>query len=456
LSTKISIQRTQNYFKQLKGSFIFKLLAILSSFLMIPIMIKYLGNEQYGIWSTILSIVSWIVLFDIGIGNGLRNKIAESLVKDDKKEAQNYISTAYTIIGLISIVLLSIILLFSNYISWQVVFNTQSLSNDELTKIINVVFSFIFINFWISLINQVFNGIQKTSLVVFNQFLSNFLALMLIYLLYRYIETSLLYVAFVYGGSLVLSSLILSVWFYNRNKNLLPRFKDSSLKMISSITSLGSKFFIIQIAVVVIFTTDKILITQLFGPEYVTQYDVIFKLFAIITILHGILMAPLWSAYSDAYHREDYEWIRNTIKQQLKIWILIVVATMFLILISPYIIEIWIGKDYIINNNLIYTIAGFVIISTWNNIFAYFLNAINILKLQINTSLVAMIINIPLSIIFIKYFELGIYGIVMATILSLSIFAIFGSLKVFKILKANKNVKMKNIFINNRKENNDK
>ena len=74
-----------------------------------------------------------------------------------------------------------------------------------------------------------------------------------------------------------------------------------------SITSLGFQFFIIQIAVIVIFTTDKILITQLFGPEYVASYDVVFKLFSIITIAHGILMAPLWSAYSDAYHRNDIE-----------------------------------------------------------------------------------------------------------------------------------------------------
>ena len=118
MNSTISKDRTKNYFKQLKVSFLFKVLAIGASFLIIPIMIKFLGNEQYGIWSTLLSIISWIVLFDIGIGNSLRNKISEALVKNDKKKARDYISTAYVLIGLISVVLLISFLIASSFIPW--------------------------------------------------------------------------------------------------------------------------------------------------------------------------------------------------------------------------------------------------------------------------------------------------------------------------------------------------
>ncbi len=43
--------------------------------------------------------------------------------------------------------------------------------------------------------------------------------------------------------------------------------------------------------------------------------------------------------------------------------------------------------------------------------------------------------NIPLSIFFVKYLELGLQGIILATILSLSIFALFGPIQVYKLLK---------------------
>ena len=87
--------------------------------------------------------------------------------------------------------------------------------------------------------------------------------------------------------------------------------------------TINEAIFHIFNCIFVIFTTDKILITQLFGPQHVASYDVVFKLFSVITIVHGILMAPLWSAYSDAYHRNDMEWIKKTIKNQLKIYLLI-------------------------------------------------------------------------------------------------------------------------------------
>jgi len=434
LSHTLSETRSKNYTKQIKGSFIFKGLAIFASFLAMPLMIKYLGVERYGVWSTLLSIVSWVVLFDIGIGNGLRNKISESLAQNNKQEAHNYISTAYIIIGAISVMLILIFLIASAYIPWQKFFNITSISNQDLQNVVNITAIFLFLNFWISLINQVFNGFQKTSLVVFNQFISNTFSLLAVFILYTFYESSLVKLAFAYGISLVSSSLILSFWFYRRNRELIPRIKSFGLNYTKSITSLGFKFFIIQIAVIVIFTTDKILITQLFGPGYVASYDVVFKLFSVITVAHGILMAPLWSAYSDAYNRNDMEWIEKTIKNQLKIYLLIIALTIFLIYLAKPIIALWIGGDFVVDNMLIIAMALFILVSTWNNIFAFFVNAANKLDVQIKTSVAAMIVNIPLSIIFVEFFKMEVYGVVLATFIALSFFAIFGSIQTFNIL----------------------
>lgn len=434
MSHTISENRTKNYIKQIKGSFLFKGLTIFASFLSIPLMIKYLGIEQYGVWSTLLSIVSWIVLFDIGIGNGLRNKISESLAQNNKQEAHNYISTAYTIIGSISVILILIFLLASEYIPWQKVFNITSISNQELQSVVNITAIFLFLNFWLNLINQVFNGFQKTSLVVFNQFLSNIFSLLAVFILYTFYESSLIKLAFAYGISLVSSSLILSIWFFKKNREFIPKIKSFGLNYTKSITSLGFKFFVIQIAVIVIFTTDKILITQLFGPQHVASYDVVFKLFSVITIVHGILMAPLWSAYSDAYHRNDMEWIKKTIKNQLKIYLLIIAAVTFLAFLAKPIIVFWIGKDFIVSNMFIIAVALFILVSTWNNIFAYFINATNKLFLSLSINILLVVINIPVSILYVKIFNLGVEGVVLGTVTSLMIGVVLAPLQSYNII----------------------
>lgn len=442
MSHTISENRSKNYIKQLKGSFVFKGLAIFASFLAIPLMIKYLGVEHYGVWSTLLSIVSWVVLFDIGIGNGLRNKISESLAQDNKQEAHNYISTAYTIIGTISVMLILIFLLASEYIPWQDVFNITSISNHELQSIVNITTIFLFLNFWISLINQVFNGLQKTSLVVFNQFLSNFFSLSAVFILYTFYESSLIKLAFAYGISLLASSLILSFWFYKNNRDFIPKIKSFGINYTKSITSLGFKFFIIQIAVIVIFTTDKILITQLFGPEYVASYDVVFKLFSVITIAHGILMAPLWSAYSDAYHRNDMEWIKETIKNQLKIYLLIIVATTLLIFLANPIISLWIGKDFFVDNMLIIAMALFILVSTWNNIFGYILGGLGYVRLGAYYTLITAILNIPISYYFAITLDFGISGIMYGTVFSIFISSIISPIQVYYFVYLNNKNKL--------------
>jgi O-antigen/teichoic acid export membrane protein len=426
--------RTSNYLTQVRLSFIFKALAILASFLLIPIMIDYLGVELYGVWSTILSIVSWIVLFDLGIGNGLRNKLAESIAKKDIEMTNKVISTSYILIGAISLLLILVSLGINSYIPWNDIFNTSLLSSHELQKVMNIIFGFIIINFWLSLINQVLNGLQKTSIVVFNQFLSNVTSLVLIYILKETAESSLYSLVIIYGLSMIIANLSISFWFYSKNIQLIPKIKFFNRKVINVITSLGIKFFIIQIAVVIVFTTDKILITQLFGPQYVTEYDIVFKLFSIIVIGHSLISAPLWSAYTEAYEKNDFEWLKKTVKQQILLYLVIILFTFFLILVSPYIINIWIGKEFHIDYNLIVFIGIFVLITTWNNIFANFLNGLSITKLQMYTSIYAMVINIPISIFIVKFYHADIYGVVIGTIISLSLFAILGPIEVFKVL----------------------
>ena len=82
------LNRELKYFKQLKLTLIFKIFAMVASFMIIPLLIKSLGVEVYGVWATILSIIMWIVYFDLGLGNGLRNKVGIALVDNKIKLAK--------------------------------------------------------------------------------------------------------------------------------------------------------------------------------------------------------------------------------------------------------------------------------------------------------------------------------------------------------------------------------
>lgn len=51
--------RTQNILKHIGWSFIFKIGSIIANFLLVPLTINYLDTENYGIWLTLTSFISW-------------------------------------------------------------------------------------------------------------------------------------------------------------------------------------------------------------------------------------------------------------------------------------------------------------------------------------------------------------------------------------------------------------
>jgi len=442
MTQDISKERTRNYLHQIKGAVAYKAVAMLASFLAIPMMIRYLGQEQYGVWSTLLTVMSWIVFFDLGVGNGLRNKVAEALAKNDKLEAANYIASGYSLIGLIALVLWALVTGVSFFLPWQAVFNTQAIPETTLRLTVQVAVFFVVLNFWIGLISAILGAVQKTAMMALRQLISNILALLFIFILTKTTDATLTYLALAYGISLVIANIGLSGWFYQGHPELRPKpYIDK--QHVSPLLSVGIQFFTIQIAVLVIFMTDKMLITQFFGPEYVTQYDVVFKLFSIITFAHTLISAPLWSAYTDAYHRNDLFWIKNMLKKQMIIFGLIALAVIVMSVLAKPIIKLWIGNEFDTSYSLLISMGLLVLVSVWNNIFGLILGGIGKIRLGSIYTIFTALLNIPLSYFIAVKLGFGVSGIVLGTFLSIAISSIISPIQVYFFIYA----KTKNTFI---------
>jgi O-antigen/teichoic acid export membrane protein len=65
--------------KNIALSFFLKVLNVAIQFLFVPILLGYLSPIKYGVWVTIGSVINWLYFFDVGLGNGLRNRLAEAL-----------------------------------------------------------------------------------------------------------------------------------------------------------------------------------------------------------------------------------------------------------------------------------------------------------------------------------------------------------------------------------------
>lgn len=432
--------RNKNLLLQVGRSALYKMPAIIISFFLVRFTLKYLGTTNYGIWAIILAVINWIIFFDFGIANGVKNKIAESLSQKNYKNVNSYISTGYIILFGFCCVVFLLFSIISFYIDWQKLFNIHTISNSDLQNIMLISVAFILLNFSLSIITAILNAVQKVSLVVYGQLITQVVSLILILFLLKFTHDNLYYISCAYGVSLVFGNLILSFLFYKDNKDFFPSFKSYNRKEVNSILGLGIKFFFLQIIWLFIITTDSMLISHLLGPKYVSTYDILYKLFGFLMIIHSLINTPLWSIYTEAYDKNDYVWIQNTLMKMTLLMIAYVPIIFIFYTYSNYIIHIWLGNNKLLlekSNVLFMGVLMFILI--WYSIFAYFTNGINKTTNQLYSSLLGAVIHIPLAIYFVNSLNMGLNGVLLATILSLSIFGITGPIQAIKEIRKMKN-----------------
>ena len=105
----------------------YKGISIILNLLLVPITLHYVDASTYGIWLTLSSVVGWISFFDIGLNNGLKNRLAESIANNDDNLGKTYVSTTYAMLTVIFIPLMVILLLIVPFLDWPTILNIDNL-----------------------------------------------------------------------------------------------------------------------------------------------------------------------------------------------------------------------------------------------------------------------------------------------------------------------------------------
>jgi O-antigen/teichoic acid export membrane protein len=401
--------------KHIFASFGIKGASILIGFLLVPITLDFLDKELYGIWLTLASVITWFNLFDIGLGYGLRNKLAEALAKEDHQEAQSLVSSTYALITLISSLLLVLFLMINPFIDWNWILNVDNTTAQNLGLVALVTFAFFCITFVLKLIHSIFLADQQPAYVGLFDLIANGISLAIILFLVNFTSGSLLALALAMGAAPVLVLAICSIYFFRgKYRQIAPTMTSINKKHFGSLSSLGFKFFLVGITGLIIFSTDNLIIVQLYGPAEVPAYQVAFKYFGLITSVFSIIGVPFWSAYTEANARGDTKWILESNKKLKLIWAGLMIVGLLMLSVSAWFYKLWV-PDIPVPFVLSASMCFYVLALAWGNIFVMFINGVGKVKLQVIISMVGAVINIPLSIFLAKNLGLGTAGIIIAS-----------------------------------------
>lgn len=370
-------------------SSILKIISLLTSLLIVPVTIGYLNNEVYGVWMTITSILYWIGTFDIGLGNGMRNYLAEAISKNDYHAGQRYITTTFVLLGGIAIFIFLLILVPMLTMDYNRMFNTDSIANTDLRDALFVAVVFTLLNFVLRNIGMIFVALQKYAINDLLNVTSNVISLIIIYLLTKTTTGNLLYMVLAYTSTSVIIYALAAIPVFKRYPNLSPKRHAFDTGIGKAIISKGLGFFFIQItSCLVIFGAANMFINQYCGPTQVTVYNVAYKFFNLLVIGYTIVLAPMWNAYTDAYIKCDWQWISTTFNRAIKIWGLSVLAGIIMLGICPIFYQLWVGNKVSVPFAISLSTLVYVCFFNLNNCATYLINGLNKINVQIITSII--------------------------------------------------------------------
>ncbi|MBM6593022.1 lipopolysaccharide biosynthesis protein [Microvirga pudoricolor] len=429
-------QRTINVVNNIYRSILYKGASIVATLLLVPLSLRYLDKEQYGIWVTLTSLTGWLTFFDIGIGNGLRNRLAEALTRNQLVEARELVSTAYAFVGALMALLWVVFLMASSFINWPKIFGVNDVGERELRLACMVVVSLFFAQIILSLINSVLNAHQKNSRTGLIVLIINLSSLCGVYILVLTAQTSFLLFCVVQSAVTALTYLTINLYYYyNDFPDIAPSIPYVNLSKLKSIMSLGAQFFIMQMATVILYQTNNILIARWFGPSAVTDYNISYRYFNVISMAFSIIAAPLWSSFTEAHTQKDYIWIQTTVRRMIVLWIMMQACILIMVMNANWIYRAWTGDVTDISFSLSVANAIYVSLYAWNTVFITLLNGVGRIRLQFLLTLVVLAVFFPLTYGLAIVAGKGVVGIVWANCLCMAVFSIQAPLQCMRLIK---------------------
>jgi O-antigen/teichoic acid export membrane protein len=415
-------------FKANITSTIERVISGLSPIILIPLYVKYLTIEEYGIWLIILSITSLIYLTNFGILQVITNAIAKEISEDKvdyySKVASSgfflFLKITLSVLGLITILFL-IILASSKTISEQVLIPFG-------ITIVSLLLTFPFHTYRHVLRGLDLIHVEQIALIIFGN-LTRYIAIILSLIS----GLKLITLACIFAVTSFLPSLGAKVYL----KKILPRFsisrKNIDTKYTKSILKPSGHFFILMIAASFLYGINTLVIGSIMGPSAVPGYAIPMQIMVLILFTIGIVSMNKMPYITRKYKQKKLQELKSIYNSLILFTFLTALwASINLIFFGEIIIIMWAGETVFYGNDLLYLMIFWLLTYSLNWPSDAILNATENHVHYSYVTLIQAILNITLTIIL--TYKYGIIGTISGTIIAHMItnywFLIYKTLKV--------------------------
>jgi len=384
----------------------------------LPLAVRYLGAERYGVWATVTTTVVWINLLDLGIANTLTNHLSRAFALNDKHSAARYFTNALFLTGGIAVLAGILLACLLPQIDWPRLLNvSRNVDPAEVRETIAVACGIMLLALPCNLVGKVLAGYQELHR---NSWAAGVGAVASLggLALGIALRVSMPILFLMSAGCLTLANLVHLVLIVGWQKRwLIPRVSCIDRTTTAGLLSSGSPFFLIQLAAVAVFSSDNLIVSHYCGASAVTPYSVTWRVVGLTAVLQSLMFPALWPAYAEAYARGDLPWIRRTFAFAMKgtlacTWLCVA----FFLLCGRSLIRMWAGPAAVPDYALLLAMGAWAVINGFMSVESCLLAALNRTRGQAALSMAAAALNIVLSLLLVRH--VGPLGVIGGTILS--------------------------------------
>lgn len=355
---------------------------ILIGIISVPMTLRYLGSDLFGVWMILTSIVGFAAFTDLGLGVGLRNSIIKYAANRDYPKIRLCIWNAIAMLSCVAVLIISVAVFVVPAIPAEIIIKSSS---PESADNISSALSGMLIVFAISLpTHQLLNiasGLQRAYWGYGVYLIGRIFSFVFICLCIHF-GWSFTFLTMGYLGMPTLCILLAWFVFFYKAPCYIPWPRKLNKKIIKELFGIGTYSLLHNISFAILHSSIIVLIGNTICAEASVPFSVTQKLFSLPSVFSASLLMGLNVAIGDAWHSHNFKWIREaSFRGYRLIWPIVTLTTVFFIVFGKNIVFWWTHNEAALPTLLLLIVCGIKgIVDIYASIFCGFLVGINHVK----------------------------------------------------------------------------
>lgn len=312
----------------------------------VPLAFRLLGEERFGVYGVVQTLMWFITMSDLGMGPGIMRRIAGAVAKGSRADETKIVSCGFFIT--LGFVIVAAAFFASLMLSVPVttLFGQGFASVEaELTRNIWVAIGMFLIMLLISMLERSREGYQEIYVSNAIGGVANVVAAAVLYFGIGQHPSVMFLILSVYGAQLV-TGVVNSGLMMRKRPWLFPRWAQVERRLCGQMMGEGFALFVAgTLSPVLQREGTKWLLGQDEGPAAVGRYTILIQLGF---FLYGFVLTvsrPLWPAIADAAARKDFDWIRMARARMVRVFLSLATLTAIAFTVcGPWLADHWLHK----------------------------------------------------------------------------------------------------------------